>query len=245
MFTTGNYGVTTTPQKEYEISSGKRECPPRDMLDRKGRVVRTIRRLQTLNNLELCTKAELKAEEILCVVRNALRASTRHQYHNLNYPANSIMIFIPLKGLRVLTSPQVLYTGPMFQIYNLILRRFPAADFKLFQDGKNLFSTTIFVLVSAVVKVSRIMRLTPGMELYRGLGGLAELPESFWVADEFGYRGYMEWGFLSTTSHRDTAIEYSGVGQGYPLPMVLQTTVSSIDRGACIKELSQYPGEVL
>ena len=132
----------------------------------------------------------------------------------------------------------------MFQIYNLILRRFPVEDFKIFEVGKNLYSTTIFVLVSAVVKVSRVMRLTPGMNLYRGLGGLAELPASFWVADERGYRGYMEWGFLSTTSNRETAIEYSGVAQGLPLPMVIQTTVSSIDRGACIKDLSQYPGEV-
>ena len=54
----------------------------------------------------------------------------------------------------------------------------------------------------------------------------------------------MEYGFLSTTSHRETAVEYSGAGEGKPLPMVIQTRASSIDRGACIKDLSQYPGEV-
>ena len=133
----------------------------------------------------------------------------------------------------------------MFQVYNTILRQFPAEDFEKYKAFRNLFPTTIFVLVSAVIKIARVMPIPPGLELYRGLGGLAELPESFWKADGFGCRGYMEWGFLSTTSHRETAIEYSGVKEGKPLPMVLLTKASSIDRGACIKDLSQYPGEVI
>ena len=133
----------------------------------------------------------------------------------------------------------------MFQVYNTILRRFPARDFQQFQQGGNLFATTIFVLQSAVMKISRVMRLPPGLELFRGLGGLAELPDSFETPDEHGCLGYMEWGFLSTTSHRETAVEYSGAGEGKPLPMVIQTRASSIDRGACIKDLSQYPGEVM
>ncbi len=130
------------------------------------------------------------------------------------------------------------------QVYNTILRRFPADVFEVFRAGGNLFPTTIFVLVSAVIKIARVMRLPPGLELFRGLGGLSQLPESFLRDDEHGCKGYMEWGFLSTTACRETAIEYSGVGEGKPLPMVIQTRASSIDRGACIKELSQYPGEV-
>ena len=132
----------------------------------------------------------------------------------------------------------------MFQVYNTILRRFPVEEFEQFQQGGNQFATTIFVLQSAVMKISRVMRLPPGLELFRGLGGLAELPDSFYETDEHGCRGYMEYGFLSTTSHRETAVEYSGAGEGKPLPMVIQTRASSIDRGACIKDLSQYPGEV-
>jgi hypothetical protein len=138
----------------------------------------------------------------------------------------------------------VLYSGPMFQVYNTILRRFPVEQFRQFEQGGNLFPTTIFVLESAVLKISRVMRLPPGLELFRGLGGLAELPDSFYQADEHGCRGYLEYGFLSTTSHRETAVEYSGAGEGKPLPMVIQTSTSAIDRGACIKDLSQYPGEV-
>jgi hypothetical protein len=132
----------------------------------------------------------------------------------------------------------------MFQVYNTILRRFPLKEFQQFQQGGNLFATTIFALESAILKISRVMRIPPGMELFRGLGGLAELPDKFDKTDENGCRGYMEYGFLSTTSHRETAVQYSGAGEGKPLPMVIQTRASSIDRGACIKDLSQYPEEV-
>jgi hypothetical protein len=133
----------------------------------------------------------------------------------------------------------------MFQVYNMILRRSPEAEFRQFQQRKNLFPTTIFVLESAILKMARVVRIPPGLELYRGLSGLAELPDSFHEADEHGCRGYLEYGFLSTTSHRETAVEYSGAGEGRQLPMVLETRASAIDRGACIKNLSQYPGEVM
>ena len=42
------------------------------------------------------------------------------------------------------------------------------------------------MLTSAVVKIARVMRLPVGLELYRGLGGTLELPESFFEADENG-----------------------------------------------------------
>ena len=126
----------------------------------------------------------------------------------------------------------------------MILRQFPVAQFQPFQEGGNLFATAIFLLQSAVMKISRVMRIPKGLGLYCGLGGLAELPNSFYEADEHGCLGFMEYGFLSTTSHRETAVEYSGAGEGKPLPMVIQTRASSIDRGACIKYLSQYPAEV-
>ena len=44
----------------------------------------------------------------------------------------------------------VMYTGPCFVLYNSVLRRFPADIYNVFKDGDNLFSTTVFVLVSAV-----------------------------------------------------------------------------------------------
>ncbi len=137
----------------------------------------------------------------------------------------------------------VLYTGPMFQIYNTILRQHPEEKFAIFRDGDNLFSTTMFVLVSAVQKLSRLTRIPWGTLLYRGLGGKLELPDNFFQVDEQGCSGYSEWGFLSTTSDRDVALGYSGVKERRPKAMVMVIETSSIDRGADISELSQYPGE--
>ena len=80
---------------------------------------------------------------------------------------------------------QVLCTGPMFQVYNAVLRRYPREVYERFEGGGNRFATTIHVLVSAVVKITRVMKLPPGLDLFRGLGGLAELPESFYQVDVF------------------------------------------------------------
>jgi hypothetical protein len=49
----------------------------------------------------------------------------------------------------------VMYTGPAFVLYNAVLRRFPADMYEVFKTAGNLFPTTIFVLVSAINKLSR------------------------------------------------------------------------------------------
>lgn len=92
-------------------------------------------------------------------------------------------------------------------MYNAILRRFPSDVYGKFAAGGNLYATTIHVLVSAVVKIARVMRLPPGLELFRGLGGRMDLPDSFRRADANGRRGYAEFGFLSTTSDKEVAIQ--------------------------------------
>jgi hypothetical protein len=68
-FTTSNYGLTTTPRREYEISTGQRVCPEEEMQDKQGRRVRIIRRIKELKLLKLCQKACLTDDEILAVVR--------------------------------------------------------------------------------------------------------------------------------------------------------------------------------
>ena len=62
----------------------------------------------------------------------------------------------------------------MFVIYNAILRRYPADIYKVYEIADNKFPTTIFVLVSAINKLSRCMNIPPGTLLYRGLGGTLE-----------------------------------------------------------------------
>jgi hypothetical protein len=110
----------------------------------------------------------------------------------------------------------VLYTGPMYQVYNVILRRYPEQMFKSFKEGGSSFATTIFVLVSAVMKVAKCTRIPDGTLLYRGLGGLMDLPDHFFSADENGASGFVDWGYMSTTSDRDVALGYSGVKQRRP-----------------------------
>lgn len=67
-FTTTNYGVTTTPSKEYKISTGQLVCDQREMQDKNKKLVRVIKPLDYLKKLELCIAAELTDEEILAVV---------------------------------------------------------------------------------------------------------------------------------------------------------------------------------
>jgi len=89
----------------------------------------------------------------------------------------------------------VLYTGPMFCKYNAVLRGFPKA---VVDDLKgNTYTTTLYLIVSGVIKLSRCMVLPKDRVVYRGLGGL-ELPEEFLNKDRFGVRGGVEFGLMST-----------------------------------------------
>ena len=72
----------------------------------------------------------------------------------------------------------------MFVIYNAILRRYPADIYKVYETADNTFPTTIFILVSAIQKLSRCMNIPAGTLLYRGLGGSMELPDTFFVPSQ-------------------------------------------------------------
>ncbi len=75
----------------------------------------------------------------------------------------------------------VMYTGPMFERYNYALR----------QAGSGYtYTTTIHVLVSAIQKVASLAKIPDGLKLYRGLGGVTHLPQSFFKPHSNGGRGY-------------------------------------------------------
>jgi serine/threonine protein kinase len=136
----------------------------------------------------------------------------------------------------------LLFTGPMYMIYNCILARWsnPAAMWDTLRSGNNLFTTTLSVLASAVQKLSAVAVIPDGLRLYRGTGGLVTLPEHFWQADELGRRGMTEWSFLSTSTDKSVALGYSGSYQNAPHPMLLEIETSSTMRGADLHEFDQY-----
>jgi hypothetical protein len=141
----------------------------------------------------------------------------------------------------------------MFAIYNAILRRSPKNIYDVYETADNKFSTTIFVLVSAVQKLSRCMNIPVDTLLYRGLGGSMELPDTFFVPSEFcvpsricmtpNALGYTEFGFMSTTQERSVAVQYSGVRDNKPKASIMEIHPNSVDRGADISDFSQYPSE--
>ena len=68
-FDTSNYDLRTNPWNEYKIGTGQCECPAAHMLDKKGRKVRVVRRIEELKQLKIVRKAGLTEDEILAVVR--------------------------------------------------------------------------------------------------------------------------------------------------------------------------------
>ncbi len=115
----------------------------------------------------------------------------------------------------------ILYTGPMFLAYNEALRG---------SVGESKYPTTIFLLGSAVTKLTKVQRIPRGIRLYRGYGGGLDFPHSFYEPDVHGCQGITEFGFLSTTMSKEIAIQYSGAKQGKPIPMIIEILVGSVDR---------------
>ena len=100
----------------------------------------------------------------------------------------------------------------------------------------NPYVTTLHAINSGIVKAGKIARVC---KVYRGIGGVA-LPVEFWEPNEFGVRGGVEKAFLSTTTSRRVAMGYaSGRGVG----VCLEIMQGSVDRGANLSWLSQYPHE--
>ena len=126
-------------------------------------------------------------------------------------------------------------------IYNAILRQYPDKIFNVFK-ASNLYPTSIHVLQSAVVKLTRRAKLSPGLKLYRGLGGDIMFPPEFYNRDEKGRKGILEWGFMSTTGVKSEALKYSGIKKEKPFPTILEIDSGAVDRGADLTNFSQYPG---
>ena len=74
----------------------------------------------------------------------------------------------------------------------------------------NRYATSIHVLVSASLKLLRTGRIPRSRKTYRGLG-TTKLGTEWFEDDERGARCGVELGFMSTTTSRQVALDYSGV----------------------------------
>ena len=129
-----------------------------------------------------------------------------------------------------------LYTGPCFVKYNTVLRGLQSKTFykKFIELTKgNKYTTTLHVINSAVVKLSK---LTVVSKVYRGVSG-GRLPRQFRVANEYGVRGGIDPSFMSTTTDRAVALAYASATSGPGV--VFEIRQGMVDRGADISWLSQ------
>ena len=92
-----------------------------------------------------------------------------------------------------------LYSGPMWAVYNPILRPALALLKSVGSTSiKNLYPTTIQLIVSGICKLCRVADAPAGMCVFRGLSGVA-LPKEFFEPDHQGFVGGVEASFMSTT----------------------------------------------
>jgi len=132
-----------------------------------------------------------------------------------------------------------LYTGPMYIKYNTVLRA-KTLEPTLVRFAKDLtrgntYTTTIHAINSCVIKLSK---LTKAGKVWRGIKD-ATLPKEFWVPNEMGVRGGIEYGFSSTTTDREQALLFADGRES----TIFEMQMGMVDRGADLTWLSQYPHE--
>ena len=254
-FTTPNYQITTTPEKEWGIVVQGDDPPPEDTLH--GRTILDLALARhwvapdelLLNETDDPTGAST-AEERVRAARDLVKlAHLRRAEVVAVILYTGPMVLAPIM-LAPFLSPMIWFllthALPQYDLLNCLLRRFPHDRFIKYRDGNNLFSTTIAVLASAVQKIARVAIIPEGTSFFRGLSRRMALPDAFYRADAKGRRGFAEWGFLSTTSNKAVALTYSYAGEGHaeadaPIPIVIIMDSSAVDRGASIFPFSQYP----
>jgi hypothetical protein len=153
-FTTGNYNVTTTPATEWEFVVEPKDgvAYPHTPKDK----------AQWPKGMGWKGRSGREAEDMAVIMQ-------RKQ--------------VTLAGLQKMEVIALrLYTGPMFMLYNAVLRGFPEKDVECLmdKDGKeNRYETTIFAIASGITKLSKVSDIPKDRRLYRGLGGMI-LPRQFW-----------------------------------------------------------------
>lgn len=115
----------------------------------------------------------------------------------------------------------MLYTGPMFEKYNSVLRGIDAV-------GDTIpYRNTILMLVSAVMKLRKRTVLSGARRVVRGLKH-GELPVSWMLEGLFGSKGGAEQGFLYTSLSWEEAAKYATRGSN---PVLLEIGLGQVQFG--------------
>uniref|UniRef100_A0A7S4PDB7 EF-hand domain-containing protein n=2 Tax=Guillardia theta TaxID=55529 RepID=A0A7S4PDB7_GUITH len=139
-----------------------------------------------------------------------------------------------------------LYTGPMYMLYNESLRDYLSKHKSSSPSRRSVrkkmnYVTTIRMIASGILKLSKLSSLPPNRKVYRGLANV-KLPVFMVSSDHLGFRGAVEPAFMSTTTRKEVAIQYLQLKHDVS-PKILEMEVGQIDRGADVAWLSQYPAE--
>jgi hypothetical protein len=103
----------------------------------------------------------------------------------------------------------------------------------------NLYATSLLVLQSAVLKLAANTPVPATRKVYRGFG--RGLDGEWFEPDRRGVICGVELAFMSTTTSREMALEYSGV-RDRGVGSMFEFEVGAVDCGAQLCTLSQYPG---
>ena len=133
------------------------------------------------------------------------------------------------------THPLYANTGPMFAWYNEVLRNKDTpkehvraalahiAEWKRMESkgDKFPFTTTIHVINSAIIKLSRAQKAE---KVFRGTKG-GRLPDKFWTPNSDNIRGGIEVAFMSTTTNREVAMNFASSGNEPSIIFEIQVIV--------------------
>ncbi len=157
-------------------------------------------------------------------------------------------------GLPSMTMTEViacrLYAGPMGVKYNKMIRAHTAGhrkgqEWRLEEEKRlikgNKYPTTIHVIQSAIAKLGKINPIGTG---YSGIDSML-LPEHFWQDHaDLNTKGGVEGGFMSLTTSRDVGLHYASLGDDKKaIGILFEIEMSTMDRGADVTWLAQYPHE--
>ena len=151
------------------------------------------------------------------------------------------MTLMELVALRI-------YSGPLGVKFNKMIRSYTAGhragqEWRLEEERKlclgNKYSTTIHVIQSAISKLGKI---NPNQKGYSGVSGML-LQDRFWNNHpDLNSKGGVEGGFMSLSGSYDVGMFYANLVKG-KLGVLLEVNMSTIDRGAELRWLAQYPHE--